>query len=33
MLLEPVMQVHNLGFSRIGAKRELKFSLEKILAW
>ena len=23
------MQIHNLGFPRIGAKRELKFSLEK----
>lgn len=27
--MEQVMQIHNLGFPRIGAKRELKFSLEK----
>lgn len=28
MQLEQVMQIHTLGFPRIGAKRELKFSLE-----
>ena len=27
--MEQVMKIHNLGFPRIGAKRELKFSLEK----
>jgi len=27
--MEQDMQIHNLGFPRIGAKRELKFSLEK----